>query len=310
MKFKDYYQVLGLERTATAAEIKTAYRKLAHKFHPDVSKDPAGEAKFKEIAEAYATLKDPEKRAEYDQLGQRRPGENFEPPRDWQNQFHESASAFDDVDLADLLAAMAAARHGQGRGAGGPLKRAGQDYEVTTEVSLEQVYEGAEIDVGIAVPEYDAQGLQHRVPRTFRVRVPKGLQDGQRLRLAGKGGQGTGGGKNGDLYIMMRLKAHPRYRLSGKDLYTDLPLTPWEAVLGAAVEVPTLGGTVELTIPAGTMAARRFRLAKRGLPGADGEHGNLYAVVRIEVPKTVDAEERKLFEQLAAHSRFNPRRPH
>ena len=310
MKYKDYYQILGLERTATAAQIKAAYRKLAHKYHPDVSKDPAGEERFKEVAEAYATLKDPEKRAEYDQLGQRRPGENFEPPRDWQNQFHESGAAFDDVDLSDLLAAMAAARHGRGRRAGEPLKKAGQDYEAKTEVSLEQVYAGAEVDVTLAVPEYDAQGLAHRVTRTFRVRVPKGLQDGQRLRLAGKGGPGIGGGKNGDLYIMMVLAPHPRYRVSGRDLYTDLPLAPWEAVLGGAVQVPTLGGTVELTIPPATMAARRFRLARRGLPGADGEHGDLYAVVRIEVPKTVDAEERKLFQQLAAHSRFNPRRPH
>lgn len=310
MKFKDYYQILGVERTATAAEIKQAYRKLAHKYHPDVSKDPAGEERFKEIAEAYAALKDPEKRSEYDQLGQRAPGENFQPPPDWQNQFHESASAFDDVDLADLLAAMAAARHGHGRRAGEPLKKAGQDYEARTEVSLEQVYEGAEIDVSLAVPEYDAQGLQHRVPHTFRVRVPKGLQDGQRLRLAGKGGRGIGGGKNGDLYIMMNLKPHPLYRISGRDLYSDLPLTPWEAVLGGTVQVPTLGGTVELTIPPATTAARRFRLARRGLPGSDGEHGDLYAVVRIEVPKTVDAEERKLFQQLAAHSRFNPRRSH
>jgi curved DNA-binding protein len=308
MKFKDYYQILGLERTASPEEIKRTYRKLAHKYHPDVSKDPSGEERFKEIAEAYATLKDPEKRAEYDQLGRRAPGEDFEPPRDWQNQFHESASAFDDVDLADLLAAMAAARHG-GR-TGEPLKRAGQDYETRTEVSLEQAYEGAEIDVSVAIPEYDTQGLQHRVPHTFRVRVPKGLQDGQRLRLAGKGGRGTGGGKNGDLYIMMTLKPHPVYRVSGKDLYTDLPLAPWEAVLGGAVQVPTLGGTVELKIPPATTAARRFRLARRGLPGPDGEHGDLYAVVRIEVPKTIDAEERRLFEQLAAHSRFNPRRKH
>lgn len=310
MKFKDYYQILGLERTATTAEIKSAYRKLAHKYHPDVSKDPAGEEKFKEVAEAYATLKDADKRAEYDQLGQRAPGENFEPPRDWQNQFHESGSAFDDVDLADLLAAMAAARHGQGRRASEPLKRTGPDYEVKTEVSLEQVYQGAEIDISVAVPEYDPQGLPHRVPRTFRVKVPQGLQDGQRLRLAGKGGHGTGGGKNGDLYVMMTLQPHPLYRVSGKDLYSDLLLAPWEAVLGGSVQVPTLGGTVELNVPPATMAGRRFRLARRGLPGADGAHGDLYAAVRIEVPQTVDAEERRLFEQLAAHSRFNPRRRH
>lgn len=308
MKFKDYYQILGVERSASADDLKKAYRKLAHKYHPDVSKDPAGEARFKEIAEAYATLKDPEKRAEYDQLGQRASGENFQPPPEWQQQFHESGAAFDDVDLADLLAAMAGRRHG--RATGEPLKRPGQDYEVKTEVTLEQVYEGAEINITVAVPEYDAQGLTHRVPRTFRVRVPTGLQDGQRLRLAGKGGTGIGGGKNGDLYVMMTLQPHPRYRVNGKDLYTDLLLAPWEAVLGGAVQVATLGGVVELTVPAATMATRRFRLARRGLPGADGQHGDLYAVVRIEVPKTVDAEERRLYQQLAVHSRFNPRQAH
>jgi len=309
MKYKDYYQILGVERDASAVQIKQAYRKLAHKYHPDVSTDPAGEERFKEIAEAYATLKDAEKRAEYDQLGRRAPGENFEPPPDWQQQFHQSAAAFDDVDLADLLAAMAAARQGHG-GRGGPLKRAGQDYEARTTVTLEQVYQGAEVDVTLAVPEYDASGLQHRVSRTFRVRVPKGLQDGQRLRLAGKGGQGVGGGRNGDLYIMMNIQPHPQYRISGRDLYSDLPLAPWEAVLGATVPVPTPGGTVELTVPPATTAARRFRLARRGLPDANGEHGDLYAVVRIEVPKTVGDGERELYRQLAAQSRFDPRRPH
>lgn len=308
MKFKDYYQILGVERGASADDIKKAYRKLAHKYHPDVSKDPAGEERFKEVAEAYATLKDSEKRAEYDQLGQRAAGENFQPPPEWQQQFHESGSAFDDVDLADLLAAMAAGR--QGRRTGEPLKRQGPDYEVKTEVTLEQVYAGAEIDISVAVPEYDAQGLTHRVPRTFRVRVPTGLQDGQRLRLAGKGGAGIGGGKNGDLYVMMTLQQHPRFRVSGKDLYSDLLLAPWEAVLGGTVQVATLGGVVELTVPAATMAARRFRLARRGLPGADGQHGDLYAVVQIAVPKTIDDQERKLYQELAAHSHFNPRQAH
>ncbi|MEO7031791.1 MAG: DnaJ C-terminal domain-containing protein [Herbaspirillum sp.] len=305
MKFKDYYQTLGLERSASAEDIKKSYRKLAHKYHPDISKEADAEARFKEVAEAYATLKDADKRAEYDQLGARTAGENFQPPPQWQQQFNESGSAFDDVDLADLLAAMAAGR--QGTHAREPLKRHGQDYEVKAMVTLEQVYQRDEIDVSVALPEYDAAGLAHRVPRTFRVKVPQGLQDGQRLRLAGKGGPGRNGGKNGDLYVMLAIAPHTGYRMVGRDLYSDLPLAPWEAVLGGTVKVATLGGVVELTIPAGTAAARRFRLAKRGLPGADGVHGDLYAVVQIEVPKTVDAEERKLFEQLAAHSKFNPR---
>lgn len=306
MKFKDYYKILGLERDATIDQIKQAYRKLAHKFHPDISKDPEGEAKFKEVGEAYATLKDPEKRAEYDKLGTREAGAEFEPPRDWQEQFNQSGGAFGDVDLADLLAAMAASRHGGGHSR---TRRAqpGQDYEVPVPITLEQIYQGAETDVSVGLPEYDEQGLLHRVPRTFRVQIPKGAADGQKLRLAGKGGQGMHGGKPGDLYVVMHLIPHPLYRVSGKDLYMDLPLAPWEAVLGASVKVPTLGGVVELKIAAGTMAGRKLRLAKRGLPTSGAEIGDLFAVVRIEVPKHVTDRERELFEQLGAASKFDPR---
>ncbi|PUA16479.1 DnaJ C-terminal domain-containing protein [Glaciimonas sp. PCH181] len=306
MKFKDYYSALGVERDATAAEIKQAYRKLAHKYHPDVSKDPEGEEKFKEVAEAYATLKDQEKRDAYNQLGRHQPGENVQPPQDWQQTFNESGASFVDVDMADILAAFAASRHAGGQ----PHQRRpshGQDYEVKAPITLEQIYAGGEIDVNLNLPEYDQQGLQHRVPRTFRVKVPKGAEDGQRLRLPGKGGQGSNGGRNGDLYVIMVLIPHPLYRVSGKDLYIDLPLTPWEAVLGASVQVPTLGGKVELTIPAATAANRQFRLAKRGLPSTSGENGNLFAVVRIEVPKPVTPREQALFGQLAAESTFNPR---
>ncbi|WP_211473973.1 DnaJ C-terminal domain-containing protein [Collimonas humicola] len=302
MKFKDYYSALGVERTASAAEIKQAYRKLAHKYHPDVSKDPSGEERFKEIAEAYSTLKDAEKRAAYDQLGSHQPGENVEPPHAWQQGFSDGGASFGDVDMADILAAFAASRQG-----GRPRPSRGEDYEVNTPITLEQIYEGGETDVRLSMPEYDEHGKLHRVPRTFRVRIPKGAEDGQRLRLSGKGGQGSDGGKHGDLYVMMKLIPHPLYRVTGKDLYFDLPLAPWEAVLGAVVQVPTLGGKVELNIPAGTAANRQFRLARRGLPSASGEQGNLYAVVRIEVPKAPTARERELFEQLAAESAFDPR---
>ncbi|GAC1316038.1 MAG: curved DNA-binding protein [Collimonas sp.] len=305
MKFKDYYSALGVERSASAAEIKQAYRKLAHKYHPDISKDPAGEEKFKDIAEAYATLKDSEKRAAYDQLGSHREGENVEPPHSWQQGFAAGGATFGDVDMADILAAFAASRHG---GAGARMRPArGEDYEVNAPITLEQIYEGGETDVRLSMPEYDEHGTLHRVPRTYRVKVPKGAEDGHRLRLSGKGGQGQDGGKHGDLYVVMKVIPHPLYRGSGKDLYIDLPLAPWEAVLGAAVLVPTLGGKVELSVPAGTAANRQFRLARRGLPSASGEQGNLYAVVRIEVPPAATARERELFEQLAAESTFNPR---
>ncbi len=302
MEYKDYYAALGVERDASAGEIKKAYRRLAHKYHPDISKDPEGEAKFKEIQEAYATLKNQEKRDAYDQLGRRPPGESFEPPPEWAKDFGGPGN-FSDVDLADLLSAFAARRGGhQARRA-----QRGQDVEATAPVTLEQLHDGAEIELRLNLPEYDAQGLLHHVPRTFRVRIPKGATDGQRLRLAGKGGPGNHGGPDGDLYIVMKMLPHPLYRVSGRDLYMDLPLTAAEAVLGATVEVPTPRGRVELKIAPGTTSGRQLRLGRRGLPGADGEHGDLYAVVRIDVPKSPGERERALYAELAQASDFDPR---
>lgn len=305
MKFKDYYEVLGVARDATDADIKKAYRKLAHKFHPDVSKDPKGEAKFKEVAEAYATLKDAEKRAAYDQLGRHRPGEEFEPPRAWQQNFGQSNGArFEDVDLSDLFSAFG------GRAGGGRPKRApepGQDYEVSAQVTLEQVFAGEEIDIDLSIPEVDGSGLPQRVSKTFRVKLPKGAEDGQRMRLPGKGGKSRNGGPNGDLYVVLSLQPHPFYRVEGRDLYLDLPLAPWEAVLGASVEIPTLAGTVEMNIAAGTTAGRKLRLGKRGLPGSDGKSGDLYAVVQIDVPKAPTARERELYKTLQKDSSFDAR---
>jgi len=305
MKFKDYYETMAIERTATADEIKKAYRKLAHKYHPDISKDPKGKEKFQEVAEAYATLKDPEKRQAYDDLGRHPAGEQFTPPPNWQQQFHTDQSGFDDVDLSDLFAAFGQSRHG-GRARKNTAVR-GQDYEIVAPVSLEQIFRGGEIDVRAELPEYDQHGLAHRVARTFRITVPKGAADGQRLRLAGKGGPGSSGGRPGDLYVVLALQPHRLYRVSGRDLYIDLPLAPWETVLGAAVQVPTLAGAVELNIKPGTAAGQKLRLAKRGLEAADGSVGALYAVVHIVVPKTPGKVERDLFEQLAAASDFNPR---
>lgn len=323
MKYTDYYAALGVDRQATQAEIKQAYRKLAHKYHPDISKDAEGESKFKEVAEAYRVLKDEEKRAEYDQLGVHKAGEEFSPRgssgdySQYAQQYGDTDASFADVDMADLMAAFAAARNGGagGGGSGGhaggfsrqPWPQDGQDFEIEEPVTLEQMYAGSEIDVSVSLPEADAQGMLHRVPRTFRVKVPKGAEDGQRLRLPGKGGPGAQGGKQGDLYIVMRVLPHPLYRVDGKELYMDLPLTPWEAILGASVQVPTLGGAVEMNIPAGTVNGRRLRLTKRGLPKADGSMGDLYAVVRIDVPKEITPQQRELVEQLAASSSFNPR---
>jgi len=306
MKYKDYYDILGVKRDAGADAIKKAYRKLAHKYHPDVSKDPAGEEKFKEVAEAYDTLNDPEKRAAYDQLGSYQPGQDFQPPPDWSKHFGDTESSFEGIDLESLLAGLASGRHRAGHGTG-HIRMPGQDYEVTAHISLEDAYRGTEIELNLTVPEYDEKGALRRVPRTFKVRIPKGATDGQRLRLAGRGGKGINGGRDGDLYLNIALHPHPLYRVSGHDLYLDLPLAPWEAVLGANVEVPTLGGPVYLKVPPNTRAGQQLRLSKRGLPKSHDREGDLFAIAQIVVPTAASESERALFRQLAEASTFNPR---
>jgi curved DNA-binding protein len=306
MKYKDYYKILGVERNASADAIKKAYRKLAQKYHPDVSKDPAGEEKFKEIGEAYEALKDPEKRAAYDQLGSHQPGQDFRPPPGWGSEHGDTHFSFEDIDLADLFAGLAGGRHHGGPGAG-HIRMPGQDYEVTAHVSLEEAFRGTEVELNLTVPEYDAEGRLKRVPRTFKVRIPRGATDGQRLRLGGRGGKGINGGRDGDLYLNIALHPHPLFRVSGHDLYLDLPLAPWEAVLGITVEVPTLGGPVHLKVPPNTRAGQQLRLSKRGLPKPKGDEGDLFAIVQIVVPTAASERERELFRQLAAGSTFNPR---
>ena len=306
MKYKDYYAILGVHRNASGEEIKKAYRKLAHKYHPDVSKDPAGEEKFKEVAEAYETLKSPEKRAAYDQLGTHPSGQDFQPPPDWGKQFGDGQFSFEDADLADLFAGLAAGRHHPGRQAG-KFRMPGQDYEITAHISLEEAYRGTEVELSLTVPEQDEEGFLRRVPRTFKVRIPKGATNGQRLRLPGRGGKGFHGGRDGDLYLNIVVHPHPLFRVNGHDLYFDLPLAPWEAVLGATVEVPTLGGPVHLKVPPNARAGQQLRLAKRGLPRPHGAEGDLYAIVQIVVPAATSERERELFTELAQGSTFNPR---
>ncbi|MHB8406106.1 MAG: DnaJ C-terminal domain-containing protein [Gammaproteobacteria bacterium] len=302
MKYKDYYSALGIARTASEAEIKAAYRKLARKYHPDVSKERNAEERFKDIAEAYQTLRDPEKRAAYDQLGKQQPGENFKPPPDWQQRYSDTRFSFDDIDIADLFAGFRGARSHNPRS---PM--AGQDYEAVVHLRLEEAYGGAQVNVDLSVPEYDAHGVMHRVPQVFNARIPKGVTDGQRLRVPGKGGPGINGGRAGDLYLTIALHPHPLFRVSSHDLYLDLPLAPWEAVLGTSIEVPTPAGQVLLKIPAGTRAGQQLRLPKRGLPKPHSGAGDLYAIVQIVVPSETTEQDRSLFQQLADASRFNPR---
>jgi curved DNA-binding protein len=297
MKYTDYYAALGVERGASAADIKKAYRRLAQKYHPDVSKETGAEERFKQIAEAYATLKDPEKRAAYDALGSRPQGEEFRPPPDWARQ-HASGGeqfSFDDVDFADLFS-----RFGGGDGfARGSAGMPGQDFEVPVEISIEDAFRGTTLDLNLTLTERDPSGRTRRVPHPVKARVAPGAIDGQRLRLPGKGGKGANGGRDGDLYLDISLKPHPVYRAVEHDLYFDLPLAPWEAVLGASVEVPTLAGNVNLRVPAGTSSGQKLRLSGRGLPRPRGGAGDLFAVAQIVVPAAPGARERELYQELA-----------
>ena len=305
MKYKDYYAILGVDRNASAEDIKKAYRKLARKYHPDVSKEPNAEEKFKEMSEAYETLKEPEKRAAYDQLGRYTPGQDFQPPPDWGQQFAGGGTVFEDIDLADLFAGLAG-RHGAG-GRGGRAFTSGRDYEATVHLTFDQAFHGTEIELDLSVLEFDEKGNARRVPRHIKVRIPKGVTNGQQLRIPGKGGKGVDGGRDGDLYLDIVVEPHPLYRVDGQDLYLDLPLAPWEAVLGTTVRLPTPAGAVSLKVPAGTRAGQQLRLAGRGLSRPGATAGNLYAIVQIVVPSVVDERERALYRQLAEISNFNPR---
>ncbi len=306
MKFKDYYEILGVTRTASGDEIKKAYRKLAHQYHPDVSKDPAGEEKFKEIGEAYATLKDTEKRAAYDELGRHPSGQEFKPPPNWAGQQGGQEYSFEDIDLADLFASFSSGkRHAQHQGHNMPIP--GQDYELATQISLEDAYHGITVDLSFTVPEYDHHGQLKRVPHTFKARIPKGVTNGQKMLLRGKGGKGSNDGQDGNLYLNISFIPHRLFRVIDHDLFIDLPLTPWEAALGATVKVPTLGGAVNLKVPAGTSSGQKLRINKRGMPKRNQEHGDLFAVVQIVVPTNLSDRERALLKELTDNSIFNPR---
>lgn len=309
MKYKDYYETLGVPRSASDEDIRKAYRKLARKYHPDVSKEKNAEERFKEIGEAYETLKDKEKRAAYDQLGRYQPGQDFRPPPGWETQF--GGMGFEDVvDLSDLFAQFGGgAARGRGRTRGGAraFSMPGQDYEVTAHVTLEDAARGTELTVDLSAPEPGPDGTLRRVPKKIRVRVPKGATNGQRLRVPGKGGQGMGGGPPGDLYINVVLLPHPLYKVSEHDLYLDLPVTPSEAVLGASVEVPTLEGRVRVNVRPGSRAGQKLRLTGKGLPLPGGGHGDLYCVLQIVTPSVLSEREKQLYEELAKLSSFNPR---
>jgi curved DNA-binding protein len=303
MKYKDYYKVLGVERGASEDDIKKAYRKLARKFHPDVSKEANAKEKFQEASEAYETLRDKEKRAAYDSLGSGfRQGQDFRPPPDWFDRFGAGQSEdLGGVDLSDLFESLGAfgraGSFGRGRGGrrGASMAFPGEDYDVPVRLTLEEAFHGT------------AREVQLEAGRRFTARIPKGATDGQRLRLRGKGGPGTNGAPPGDLYLQISLEPHPLFRVSGHDLELEVPLAPWEAALGAHPEIPTMEGRVTVKVPPGSKAGQRLRLAGKGLPKPGGGAGDLYAVLSIAVPTPLTEQEKKLFEELRSVSRFNPR---
>jgi curved DNA-binding protein len=298
VKYKDYYKILGLARGASDDEIKKAYRKLARKYHPDVSKEANAKERFQEVGEAYETLRDKEKRAAYDSLGSGfRPGQDFRPPPDWFDRFGAGrAEDLRDVDLSDLFESMGIFGRAAGRrgGFGRNIPIPGEDYEVTVRIGLEEAYRGTE-------RAFQLNGHE------LRARIPRGATDGQRLRLRGKGGPGANGGPPGDLYLQIALEPHALYRASGHDLEIEVPLAPWEAALGAQVDVPTLEGRVSMKVPQGSKGGQKLRLAGKGLPRPGGGAGDLYAVLNIVVPATLTEREKKLFEELREASRFDPR---
>jgi curved DNA-binding protein len=313
MKYKDYYKTLGVERTASDDEIKKAYRKLARKYHPDVSKEKNAEEQFKEVQEAYEVLKDAEKRKAYDQMGFYQPGQDFKPPPGWDQQFHQGGVGggfqdLGDIDLFDLLSGMGRGGFSGGRAGGGrAFRMPGQDYEVTAHLSIEEAARGSEIEVPIAATEVSPDGHMHRTTRTVKVRIPKGATDGQRLRVPGKGGSGHGGGPDGDLYVNVQLRPHELFRVSGHDLYLEVPVAPWEAALGAEVEVPTLNGRITVKVPAGSRAGQKLRVRGKGLPKPGGGEGDLYTVLQVATPSVLSEREKELYRELQQASSFNPR---
>lgn len=320
MEFKDYYAVLGVDRQASAEDIKRAYRKLARKYHPDVSKASDAEDRFKEVGEAYEVLKDPDKRAAYDALGQRwRAGEAFTPPPDWQAGYEFAGRGFDGMGNgadealhSDFFEALFGAVHGARRPRHAAHGMRGQDHHAKVVIDLEDSYRGARRTIALHMPVADEQGRVRLQERTVVVDIPRGILAGQQLRLAGQGGPGVGKAAAGDLYLEVAFRAHPHFHVEGRDVFLDVPLAPWEAALGGEVQVPTPDGRVALKIPPGTAAGRRLRLKGRGLPGqrADQAAGDLYAVVAIVLPPPDSADVREAYlrlQQAAQAARFQPR---
>jgi curved DNA-binding protein len=310
VEFKDYYQTLGVARDASAEDIKKAYRRLARKYHPDVSKEADAAARMSEVNEAYAVLSDAERRAAYDELGRgRRAGERFTPPPDWDAGFEFSgggfpgAQDFEQGDYSDFFAELfgrmgRASRH-RARSASQGLDARGEDHHAKIVLDLEDAFSGARRQIALRTPQLDAQGRVRLVERTLEVEIPRGVRPGQLIRLAGQGGAGLGKAPPGDLLLEVQFRPHPRFRVEGADLIGVLPLAPWEAALGAVVPV-TLpdGSTLQVRVPSGAQGGQRITVRGRGLPARNP--GDLDLELRIVLPSAYDPRARRLYEQMAA----------
>ncbi|MGF6778619.1 DnaJ C-terminal domain-containing protein [Paraburkholderia sp. GAS334] len=308
MKYKDYYEVLGLARTATEEEIKRSYRKLARKYHPDLSKHSDAEDRFKELGEAYEVLKDPEKRAAYDRLGSDwKNGQDFQPPPNWDEGFEFTGpgnEAYAQGNLDDFFEAMFGGAH-RGHPRAGPSPAMGQDHHAKIVIDLRDAWRGAERSIVLQLPVVDEQGHVTLQSRTLNVSIPKGVRAGQHLRLSGQGGAGRAGAPAGDLYLEIAFKEDARFHVDGRDVSIDLPVAPWEAALGAQVTVPTPDGAVEMTVPKNSAGGRRLRLKGMGIPG--NPPGDLYVVLNIVLPSADSEPARAAYEAMRQAFNFDPR---
>jgi curved DNA-binding protein len=312
MQFKDYYKVLGVARDATAEDIKKSFRKLARKYHPDVSKEPDAELHMKEVNEAYVALSDPEKRAAYDQLGQGfQPGQDFQPPPNWDAGFEFSghdfspheAAGFSDF-FAELFGHMGGGRSGF-RAQGADFPAQGEDHHAKVLLDVEDAFHGATRQIGLRVPKVDARGRVTLETRNLNVKIPKGVRDGQIIRLAGQGAPGIGGGPAGDLLLEIHFRPHSRFRVERRDLHLTLPVAPWEAALGAIVDVALPGGGLKVRIPKGAQSGGQLRVRGKGIPG--NPPGDLLLDLHVVLPPADTAKASELYEAMAREMAFDPR---
>jgi curved DNA-binding protein len=304
MEFKDYYSLLGVARDAPAEAVKKAYRTLARKYHPDVSKEPQAEQRMKEVNEAYAVLSDPEKRAAYDQLGQHAPGQDFRPPPDWDANMEFSEREFSGAESAQFSDFFAEI-FGRHAGQGSAFHSKSNDHHARVLLDIEDAFTGPERQLSLRVPKVDAEGRARLETRTLNVKIPRGIRAGQIIRLAGQGSV-TDGGKPGDLLLEVAFRPHPRLQPEGRDLHLILPVAPWEAALGAVVPVDLPGGTINVRIPAGAEPGRQLRVRGKGIPS--DPPGDVYFDIRIVAPPAVTPKAKELYEALQKEADFDPRK--